>query len=100
MKAVEVIVNDRPLEEPGANESTVWFSTVAKPVEETGTVAVKLMFPVSPKLPRLSVVCVDFPAMKLDGTAAFAEIVKSGSTLMNTVVVLDNVPLVAVRRIE
>ncbi len=100
MKAVEVIVKERPLEEPGVNESTVWFSVAVKPVEGVVTVEVRLMAPVSPRLPKTSVARVDFPAMKLDGTAAFAEMVKSGITLIDTVVVLDSVPLVAVTRIE
>jgi len=61
---------------------------------------VTLMFPESPRLPRLRVADVDFPAMKLDGVGELAEMVKSESMFIGTIAVLDRIPLDAVTWME
>ncbi len=78
---------------PGVNATGLVPKVRVRPVTGVAVDPARVMLPVKPRLPRVTVDVADPPATKLEGVAAPALMVKSGVTVTLTVVEWDGTPV-------
>lgn len=96
VEAVVAIASADVPDPPGARETPVGVNASAMLGSLGEPVATRLILPVSPRLPRVTVELADLPATNVPGVTDCATNVKSGFTVTRTETVCESEPLLPV----